>query len=245
MEMRMSRIKIIFFGIGMFLVFAFQTIAEAGELNLSGSGLIQDEFKNMSKELGLAVSYLPVSPAEPLGIIGFDAGAEVTIIPTESDSFKKVGVSSKTLILPKLHLQKGLPFGFDIGAIYANAPSLDIALVGGEIKYAIIAGNVALPAVAVRAGYTKLIGVDSLDLSTLSADVSVSKGLTFITPYAGVGVVQVTSKTSAIPLLTEEKQKITKGFVGVKISFAVINFVAEADFSDVVPLYTLRINAGL
>jgi hypothetical protein len=117
-------------------------------------------------------------------------------------------------------------------------------LVGGELKYAIISGNVALPAVAVRAGYTQLTGVDELELSTLSADLSISKGITFITPYAGVGVVQVTSKEKAGLDLAEEKQSITKGFVGVKISFAVINFVAEADFSDV-PLYTLRVNVGL
>ena len=234
----------IFLGVGIFFLFAFQTFAQAGTLNLTDSELVQNEFKSISKELGLAVSYLPVSPAEPLGVVGFDAGIEVTAVPTKSDSFKKVGVSSETLILPKLHIQKGLPFGIDIGAIYSKVPGLDIELVGAELKYAIIAGNVALPAVAVRGAFTKLLGVDSLDLSTVSADVSVSKGFTFITPYAGVGMVRVTSKENASLILKEEKQTLTKGFVGVKISLAVINFIAEADFSEI-PLYTLRVNVGL
>jgi len=234
----------IFLGATLFFLFAFQTFAHAGALNLTGSGLAQSAFKDISKELGLAVSYLPVAPAEPLGIIGFDAGVEVTAVSLESNHFSTVGVSSKTIVLPKLHLQKGLPFGIDVGAIYANVPGIDVQLVGGEIKYAIIGGNIALPAVAVRAGYTKLLGVDSLDLSTLSADVSVSKGITLVTPYAGIGAVQVTAKEKAGLGLAEEKQTLTKGFVGVKISLAVINFVFEADFADV-PLYTLRVNVGL
>jgi len=241
----MSRTKIIFLGVGMFFLFAFQTFAQAGELNLTGSGLDQSTFKDLSKELGLAVSYLPVSPAEPLGIVGFDAGIEVTAASLKSDSFSKVGVSSKTVIIPKLHLQKGLPFGFDVGVIYSKVPRSNISLLGGELKYAIIAGNVALPGVAIRTGYTKLIGVNSLDLSTLSADVSVSKGITFVTPYAGVGLVRVTSKEKTGVLnLAEEKQNLTKGFVGVKVSLAVINFIFEADFAEI-PLYTARFNVGL
>jgi hypothetical protein len=235
----MSRTKNIFLEVLFFLIVVFQTASQAGTLDLIGSGATQDAFKKFSKELGLAVSYLPLAPAEPLGIIGFDAGAEVT-----TGSIKKISGAKTTLVLPKLHLQKGLPFGFDVGAVYSQVSALDIALVGAELKYALISGNVALPAVALRAGYTKLTGVDELDLSTLSADLSVSKGFTFITPYAGVGMVQVTAKEKAGLNLAEEKQSLSKQFVGVKISLAVINFVLEADFSDV-PLYTLRINAGL
>ncbi|MBI3358634.1 MAG: hypothetical protein HY037_03480 [Nitrospirae bacterium] len=205
----MSRVKIISLGVGIFFIFFFQTFpnsdrasAQAGTLDLTSSKLGQAEFKSLSKELGLAVSYLPVSPAEPLGIVGFDVGIEVTAVSTESDSFAKVGDPPKTLILPKLHLQKGLPLGIDIGAIYSKVSAIDASLVGGEIKYAIIAGNVALPAVAVRGAFTKLLGVDSLDLSTVSADLSVSKGFAFITPYAGAGLVKVTSKEKAGLLYT-------------------------------------------
>ena len=239
----MSRVKMIFLGVGVLFLFAFQTYAQAGTLNIPSVGLSQAEFKDISKELGLAVSYLPLSPAEPLGIIGFDAGLEVTAASTKSDSWRKVGNPPKTIILPKLHVQKGLPFGIDVGAIYSSVPGLNVQLVGGEIKYAIIGGNIALPAVAVRGTYTKLLGVDSLDLSTVSADLSVSKGFTFITPYAGAGVVRVTSKAN-VAGLTEEKQNLSKGFVGVRISLAVINFVFEADFAEI-PLYTVRVNVGL
>jgi hypothetical protein len=243
MEMTMSRVKMIFLGVGVLFLFAFQTYAQAGTLNIPLE-LSQAEFKDISKELGLAVSYLPLSPAEPLGIIGFDAGLEVTAASTKSDSWKSVGDPPKTIIVPKLHVQKGLPFGIDVGAIYSSVPGLNVQLVGGEIKYAIIGGNIALPAVAVRGTYTKLLGVDSLDLSTVSADLSVSKGFTFITPYAGAGVVRVTSKANVAGGPTEEKQNLSKGFVGVRISLAVINFVFEADFAEI-PLYTVRVNVGL
>lgn len=245
MEMPMSMVKKIFFVSLVFSLFSFQTSAQAGSINF-GPGFDQKEFENFSKELGLAVSYLPASPAEPLGILGFDVGVEVTAIPIESDQsyWTEVVNPPDTLLLPKLHVQKGLPLGIDIGAVYSSVSRLDLSMFGAEIKYAVLAGNVALPAVSVRAAYTQLDGVDSLDLSTLSADISVSKGVAFVTPYAGYGVVQVKAKEKAGLGLQDVKETLPKGFVGVKLSIAVINFVFEADFAEV-PLYTLRLNVGL
>ncbi|MEK7702708.1 MAG: hypothetical protein AAB317_01940 [Nitrospirota bacterium] len=243
----MSSVKMIFLGMGAFFLFSFQTAAHAGSLNLPSSNFAQKEFVDLSRELGLAISYVPAAPAEPLGIVGFDAGLEVTAVQISQDNpfWEKVAPSAPSLLpLPKIHLQKGLPFGIDLGLVYSAVPQLDLSVMGAEIKYAVIAGNVALPAVAIRGAYTKLSGVDTLDLSTMSLDLSVSKGFTFITPYAGVGTVQVAAKEKAGLGLKEVKENLTKGFAGVRISLAVINFVFEADFAEV-PLYTLRVNVGL
>ena len=238
----------IFLGMGAFFLFIFQVSAHAGSINLpSGGGFSQDEFKNLTEELGLAISYVPAAPAEPLGIIGFDAGLEITAISINQDeSFWKEAAPSapSMLLLPKIHLQKGLPFGIDIGAFYSSVSQLDISVFGAELKYAIIPGSIVLPAVAIRGTYTKLSGVDTLDLSTISADLSVSKGFTFITPYAGVGILQVKAKEKAGLNLSDVEENLTKGFIGTRISLAVINFIFEADFAKV-PLYTFRVNVGL
>ena len=40
--------------------------------------LAQAEFRDLSSDLGAALSYKALIPAEPLGITGFDIGVEVT-----------------------------------------------------------------------------------------------------------------------------------------------------------------------
>ena len=217
-------------------------LTRAGALTLT-----QSEFKNFSEEAGLALSYLPLSPAEPLGILGIDVGLEVTAANIREDQSywtKTTRNPPGQMILPKLHVQKGLPFGFDIGAVYSRVPQSNVSMVGGELKWAFISGNAVFPAVAIRGSYTKLLGVNDLDLQTIGADLSISKGFAFVTPYAGVGQVWIKSKEN-VPVLTlkEESPSLTKGFIGVKISLLIVNFVAEADFSKI-PLYTARINVG-
>lgn len=217
------------------------------DLGLGPTLLSQEEFKDLSEEMGLALSYLPLSPAESLGILGIDIGVEVTAANIREDHSYWTKVTEdppSQIILPKLHIQKGLPFGFDIGAVYSKVPQSNVSMVGGELKWAFISGNAVWPAVAIRGSYTRLLGVDDLDLETIGADLSISKGLAFVTPYAGIGQVWIRSKEKVSSLdLEKESLSLTKGFIGVKISLLIINFVAEADFSKI-PLYSGRINIG-
>ena len=211
--------------------------------------MIQSEFENLSRELGLSLSYIPLAPAEPLGITGFDIGIEATMADISAgESYWQNAVADQsipsTLIIPKIHAQKGLPFGIDAGIIYSTIPNTNVSLLGGELKWAFIKGAVAIPALALRGTYTKLLGVDDLDLYTYSADLSVSKGFGMLTPYAGIGQVWIESKEK-VNLLNLEKVSLseTKFFLGVKLSLAIFNLVAEADFSDI-PMYSLRANIG-
>lgn len=221
----------------------------AGELDIEFQPSFRSTpiFKDFSKEIGLAISYLPLAPAEPLGILGFDIGIEVTAINIDKGLWRKVIQDNPpdTFILPRIHLQKGLPFGFDIGASYTKLPSSNMKIIGGEVKWAIISGNAALPALAIRGSYTTLTGVDDLDLETIGADISISKGFLFVTPYAGYGQVWITSEANPtrFPLLQKEEINVAKPFVGAKISLALINFVFQADFGDL-PMYTARFNVG-
>jgi len=207
------------------------------------SGYVQSEFRDLSEQVGLAIAYLPLAPAEPLGLLGFDLGVEVTAAKIDgNDSFwtKLIPEAPSYLPFPKLHLQKGLPFGIDVGVIYTKVPSSNIGMFGGELKWAILKGTLATPALAIRGSYTALTGVDRLDVSTYGADVSVSKGVAFLTPYVGVGQVWIKSSSDAPGLnLRDESISATRGFVGLKLSLLVLSFAAEADFSKI-PLYSLR-----
>jgi len=214
----------------------------------------QDNFKSLSTELGIAISYDPLSPAEPLGglLPGFDAGVEVTDVQISKDSaFWSQAVQGSSipssLTFPKVHVQVGLPvIPLDLGLMYSEVPNTDIKLIGGELKFAILRGDVAIPAVAIRGAYTKLSGIDELDMETKSLDLSISKGFLIFTPYAGIGEVWITStpQGSAVTVANLKKEDITetKEFIGAKITFfPLLNLVAEADFSKV-NAYSLRLN---
>jgi len=207
--------------------------AAAADINNLGA-LGQASFKTLSEDLSSALSYKPVTPAEPLGILGFDVGIVVTstdisrstaILNTATNG----GESIKSLIVPKLHVAKGLPMSFDIAAFISKVPTTNISLVGGEIRYSPLSGGVAMPAVSIRGALTKLTGVDQLDLSTKSLDVSISKGFLMFTPYAGVGQVWVTSTPNGVPLLREESFSQSKIFIGGNVNLAIMNIALEGD----------------
>lgn len=201
--------------------------------NLDALNLLsQSDFRLLSEDLGAALSYKPLIPAEPLGVTGFDLGIEVTATKLENAAIfdnAVTGTAPDTLYLPKLHVHKGLPFGFDIGASYAAVPDSNIKVWGAEVRYAILKGSTATPALAVRGSYSALEGVDQLKLTTTGVDVSISKGFAMFTPYAGVGRVWVRSTPDSSTGRTEEDFDLNKVFVGVNMNLAVINIAVEGD----------------
>ncbi|MBI5889900.1 MAG: hypothetical protein HZB47_04390 [Nitrosomonadales bacterium] len=216
--------------------------------NISTLGnLGQSEFRTLSEDLGAALSYKPITPAEPLGTTGFDMGIEVTQTDTSrsAQAWSKAtnnGSTVSKVYVPRLHIAKGLPFGIDIAAFYSKIPSTNISLVGGELRYAIVEGGIATPAIAVRGSYTKLGGVDQLALDTKGLDVSISKGFAMLTPYAGVGQVWVTSKANVTPLtLSEEKFTQSKVFVGANLNLGLTNIAAEVDKTGGIQSVSLKL----
>jgi len=195
--------------------------------------LSQSEFKSFSQDISSAVSYKPITPAEPLGILGFDVGLEATDTKLQNPSLWTNATSgaftSSSVVLPKLHMFVGLPFNIDVGAFYSEAPSTNIKVYGGELRYAFIEGGTATPAVAIRGSFSKVTGVDQLSLDTKGLDVSISKGLTIFTPYAGIGEVWTDSTPNGIPTLAKESFSQFKYFVGGNLKFLFMNVALEFD----------------
>ena len=202
----------------------------AADINLSASGFLKSEFKTFSEDLGAALSYKAVTPAEPLGVTGFDVGVEVTSTQVKDAALwtRAAGSSRSSLLVPKVHVHKGLPLNFDVGAFYASIPTTSIKLFGGELRYAILAGGVATPAVAVRASITKLSGVNQLSFDTKGLDISISKGFAMFTPYAGIGNVWVNSTANVAGLGTESFRQ-SKVFVGGNLNLGLTNLAVEMD----------------
>jgi len=193
--------------------------------------LSQAEFKSLSEDLGSALSYKPITPAAPLGVTGFDVGLELSVTEMKKSSAlwsKASGGSLDTLVIPKLHLAKGLPFGLDIAAFISTVPTTNITLLGADLRYAIMEGGMTMPAISVRGAFTRLSGVDQLALHTESLDISISKGFAMFTPYLGIGEVWTSSTPHGVPLGAESFSQ-SKAFIGGNVNMGLVNFAVEAD----------------
>lgn len=212
--------------------------------------LTQDEFKLLSEDFGSALNFKTVVPAEPLGLTGFDLGFEVAATPIKHrDLLQKASDSSdapSTVYLPKFHVQKGLPLDLDVGAFYSSVPESNIKVWGGELRYAMLAGGVTLPAIALRAAASRVQGVEQLEFTTAGMDLMISKGFALITPYGGVGQSWVSSKPqgTAQNSLSEESFSQTRAFVGATLGLAIFNIGGEWDNTGGVNTYTLKFGLG-
>jgi hypothetical protein len=225
----------------------FSSAASAADITTLNN-LGQAQFLLLSEDFGSALSYKPVSPTENQGITGFDIGLEVTSTDISRSSAALSAASGgsstiNTLIIPKLHAHKGLPFGIDVGAFISSIPSTNIKLTGAELRVALLRGGIAYPAIALRGAMTSLSGVDQLDFSTKSLDLSISKGFAMLTPYAGVGQVWVdsTPQGTAASVLTAESFSQSKVFAGVNLNLGLTNFALEADKTGDASSYSFKV----
>src|SRR6266700_3055345 len=120
----------------------------AGDIN-NIKALSQPNFRLLSEDLGAALSYKPLTPTAPLGITAPSTQLQHSSVFTTAG-----GGDHPSVIVPSLRLHKGLPFGIDVGVMYSSVPSTNIQLVGGELRYAIVSGGAATPAIGIRGSYT-------------------------------------------------------------------------------------------
>lgn len=195
-------------------------------------GLSQEEFEGLSEDLGAAFSYKPVVPTEPLGILGFDVGAEISVSQIANDQvLGKVSNSEAQdyISVARLHAHKGLPFGVDVGLSYGDVLESNANLLGVEARYAFLEGTTLTPAVGVRATYTHMSGAEVMDFATQSLDISASKGILMFTPYAGVGYVWSQSDPTDTTHLSSADQSQAKIFGGAGFSILLLNATVEYD----------------
>lgn len=227
--------------LGLLALTTSTTVLAAGDIDQLNL-LSQSEFRLLSEDLGAALSYKAVTPAEPLGVTGFDIGLEVVNTRLQHGALLDRASSdnvSDNLYAPRLHLHKGLPGGVDLGAFYSAVPGSNISLWGAEARYAFLEGSTLSPALALRGTYSRLTGVDQLDVGTTGVELSVSKGFANFTPYAGLGRVWVRSNPNAGTLEDEDFSK-EKYFLGANLNFGIFNMDLEGDRTGETTSYSLK-----
>jgi len=214
------------------------------------SNLGQSEFNTLVEELGSATAYRALAPAEPQGLTGFDVGASVSAVHIDSRLWDLVTTTSdfnEYLPIPTLRARKGLPLGLDVGVSYAQIPQSDIKIIGGEVQYALLEGGVATPALAVRVSGSTLLGVDDLDLTTYGGDVVVSKGILFLTPYAGMGTVYMRGDYSGKDAtnfgLAAHSTTEPRLFAGVQMSLALLRLTVDYEYLKQ-SVYSAKLSIG-
>ena len=189
----------------------------------------QSDFRAVAEDITAGLNYKALGPAAATGLSGIGVGAYGTYTPTRNkDAWKNLtGSNVNGVGMAGIAVHKGLPFNIDVGATYTAVPGTSARLYGVELRYAILAGGVAEPALAVRASYTGSTGIDQLKIRTTSVDASLSKGFAIFTPYVGAGWVRGSVDPDASTGLTKETLSKGKVFAGARISFVLFEITPE------------------
>ncbi len=163
-------------------------------------------FRVFARQFAAALTSVNLAPSETLGHSGFAFNAELSAVffgnqtvelPVEGKDFRG------PLLIPSIHVRKGLPFSFELGARGAWIEKSRMAAGTLELKWAVNEGFTYLPDIAVRGNVTKLLNSRDFDLTAGGLDLSVGKqfaigGMVTITPYVGWNLVFVGASTGNI-----------------------------------------------
>ncbi|MGH6909219.1 MAG: DUF6588 family protein [Solimonas sp.] len=211
-------------------------------------------FHEAVKDVAATLNFKVLGPAEPTGLLGLSVAGVGTYVPVENkDAWRTLsGRDIDEIGMVGGVVTKGLPAGFDVGFFYATIPSSGGgAAYGAQLRYAILEGGVASPALAVEANYTSTNNIDDFDYNAWGADVILSKGFAFLTPYIGGGIVSATIDPTD-PLKDPaganlKSEDVTQGrfFVGARISMLFFNITPEYERFGDNNVYNLRVGFSL
>jgi len=221
------------------LILLLPTIAGASTLTVRN--LFASEYRDLTRDLAAALQFKQVAPAATLGVHGFEIGLEVSATDIDEQAGYWSLVTDDPpdyLVIPKVHLLKGLPGRVDAEAMVTFLPSADIFLWGLAAKWTWLDGRDAVPAASLRLSVTDLSGVDELDFTTVGADVAVGPELRWADPYLGAGMVWVLSearvRAAEGDLLVTEKESFVSPhvFAGCRVYLPWVAITTELDWGE-------------
>lgn len=228
------------------LCFAAQT-AQAGNdietLNFDSRA----DFKNFADSVANIFGYKTLQPAESLGLTGFDIGASLDFAETNYKLSNQSERNRDVLPMIDVHAQKGLPGGWDVGLHYQMLSDSDASSWTGEVRYALVEGGTANPAVSLSGHFTQASGIEALNYTAYGVDLAISKGFANLTPYAGIGWTlakidpKVDNLQSAVSLKTEERD-LVRFAAGMNINLLVMDVLVG--YNQIGELGTYSIKAG-
>lgn len=224
----MFRRRLLVLGLSALSIPAFGADPEFS-LDCTANTTCQQDFEGIMQDASAALNFKSLGPAEATGITGIGIAAFVSYVPVENEqNWRRItGTDVDAVGMAGIIVRKGLPFNIDVGAFYSTVPGTGADVFGGEVKYAILEGGVASPALAVRGTYVATSGIEDFDYTAWGADVSLSKGFALVTPYIGAGFVSYTADPNNVFGLQEVEDDGERIFIGMRIGLALIDIIPE------------------
>ncbi len=248
-------------------------LARLAKASTTGVGVIADnqQFRSLTSELGVVFAPRNLAPADTLGFSGFQFSTEFSFTSINADQpywcateesqscapgFKK----SSTIPTFGIFARKGMWFplpSFEIGGGAVHILNSRLWSAQAYAKFAIQEGyhGLPIPSVAVRGAASRLLGVDQLDLTDVSLDISVSKrfavqGTFSLAPYLGYAFLWIIPRSQVVDFTPTvavkdnqadsfnnftfpDQENIVRHrfFAGVKLKYYVFAFTAEIDYA--------------
>ena len=144
------------------LGFGATALASGNDLQLYRLGNPSDpdaqaRFRMLGNELGIALSGTTLEPPNTLGMSGFELAIEYDFVFVNGGNqiaaqpyWVTEGPAPSLLMVPTVHLRKGLPFSFDIGVKLAGVVNSATFAATLELKWAPLEGFKNLPDFSTR-----------------------------------------------------------------------------------------------
>jgi hypothetical protein len=163
---------------------------------------LEQDLESYLNFLADANHYSPLEGAGSHGSIGIGLGIgasrhqvpehktllEDQLRSRESFNSKSSQEISSSISIPRIYLHKGLPFPIDLGLTAAMIPGTEGTSAGTYIQWTVFE-RFALPAIAVRGMYSRLMGLPSTEFQTIGTELVASFGfLRYLNAYATYGL---------------------------------------------------------
>jgi len=162
-------------------------------------------FRIFANELAAAISSFNGAPPETLGHSGFNIAFEYQVAQVDNNAnyWPTSSSDSKYLMMPSLHVRKGLGFSIELGSRVSYLQTTRMAAATVELKWALNEGFTYFPDLGVRGYGTHLFGSRDFSLTTAGLDVGLGHqfaigGMLTLTPYAGWNMQYVAATSNVI-----------------------------------------------
>jgi len=212
-------------------LFTSGTIPALAEQHLSQlTTLIDSQFKSFAENLSASQSYRSLSRTRTSGAAALNIGFDYSSTSVEPRSFLEEYTPRETpdtLLIPRLHVNTGYGDGWNAGAFYSSVPDSDIEIYGGELSYSLGSRYEYVPEISVRGTYSQVSGITDMFVTSTGLELSVSKGFSGFTPYAGVGTTRLDGDYMLDGYNNHLNQN--KYFLGLQFNLGIVSISAETE----------------
>lgn len=154
---------------------------------------VEDDFRDLTHDLGAATAPRPTAPSDTLGQAGFAVNlmSSVSVVPADENYWQR-GANNPSSAFFSNHLQvrKGLPMSLEIVGNLSHLARSQMFTMGADLRFALHEGYRYFPDIGARGSVNTITGAPELNLINAAWDVSLSKGfgiggVTELTPYMG------------------------------------------------------------